>query len=52
VLFKLDGVIYNLLNKGNEMTFADLRLQSPEEDFIADAWVLPRRLMVKIGVQF
>jgi hypothetical protein len=35
-----------------EAGFADLRLQSPDEDFVADDWVLPRRLMFKFGLQF
>ena len=41
-----------MLNSDQNLTFADLRLQTPEDDFTADAWVKPRTLQFRFGLQF
>jgi hypothetical protein len=52
ITLKLDGTIYNLINAANELYFASLLLQSPEDEFEPDTWRLPRRLMIRVGVEF
>jgi hypothetical protein len=49
---KLDATIYNLTNADNELYFATLILQSPEDDFVADTWRVPRRLLIRLGIEF
>jgi hypothetical protein len=49
---KLDALVYNLLNDNADLFFSDLRLQQPGDEFIPSDWVLPRRLMVKLGLEF
>jgi len=49
---RLDGQILNLLNSGQELAFATLRLQDPSQEFIPVAWVQPRRLQIRVGLQF
>ena len=34
IIFKLDALVYNLLNDDADLFFSDLRLLSPDEDFI------------------
>ena len=52
VTLKFDAILYNLLNRDDVVYFQDLRLQSPEETFLPDQLILPRRLMVKLGFEF
>lgn len=52
ITLKLDGTIYNLTNADNELFFATLLLQSLEDDFEPAVWRLPRRLMIRVGVEF
>ncbi len=49
---RLDASVFNMLNSDQNLTFADLRLQTPEDDFTADAWVKPRTLQFRLGLQF
>jgi hypothetical protein len=49
---KLDGTLYNLTNADNELFFHTLVLQSPEDDFEPSSWRLPRRLMIRLGIDF
>jgi hypothetical protein len=49
---KLDGTIYNLTNADNALFFHTLILQSPEDDFEPGLWRLPRRLMIRLGIDF
>jgi outer membrane receptor protein involved in Fe transport len=49
---RLEGWILNLLNDDQELSYADLRLQTPEARFTADTWVEPRRLQLRVGIQF
>jgi len=49
---RLDGEILNLLNSDQELEFASLVLQDPSWTFEPVAWVQPRRLQVRIGLQF
>jgi hypothetical protein len=49
---KIDGTIYNLTNADNELFFHTLILQSPEDDFEPSEWRLPRRLMIRLGIDF
>jgi Carboxypeptidase regulatory-like domain/TonB dependent receptor-like, beta-barrel/TonB-dependent Receptor Plug Domain len=49
---RFDGYIYNILNSDTEITFASLRLQNPGETFVGDAWYKPRRLMLRVGLDF
>ena len=44
---RLDASVFNMLNSDQNLTFADLRLQTPEDDFTADAWVKPRTLQFR-----
>jgi hypothetical protein len=50
--FRIDGTIYNLFNSDTPITYADLRLQSREDEFTPDSWFDPRRLMVRVGFEF
>ncbi|MFQ5789646.1 MAG: TonB-dependent receptor domain-containing protein, partial [Acidobacteriota bacterium] len=52
VTLKLDATVYNLLNDDADLFFNDLRLQSPDDQFIPSSWVLPRRLMLRVGFDF
>jgi hypothetical protein len=49
---KIDGIIYNLLNDDAPLFLATTRLQTPGDEFTPDEWILPRRLMVKLGISF
>lgn len=49
---RADLTVYNLLNDDADTFYADLRLADPSETFIPDTWVLPRRLMFRIGFEF
>jgi hypothetical protein len=51
-VLKIDATIYNLLNDDADLFFADLRLQEPGDQFIPNDWMLPRRLMLKLGFEF
>ena len=48
---RLEGTIFNLLNSDNELEMADITL-SEGETFVPDLWTKPRRLQVRIGMQF
>jgi outer membrane receptor protein involved in Fe transport len=50
--FRIDGTIYNVFNADTPITYADLRLQSLEDDFTPTSWFDPRRLMVRVGFEF
>jgi hypothetical protein len=52
VQLRLDGQILNLLNSDQVLSYDSLTLQNPEDVFIPDAWMQPRRLQVRVGVQF
>jgi hypothetical protein len=52
VQVRLDGQILNLLNSDQVLSYDTLRLQSPGDQFVPDAWMTPRRLQVRVGVQF
>jgi hypothetical protein len=49
---KLDGTLYNLTNADDELFFHTLILQTPEDDFVANTWRYPRRLMIRVGIDF
>jgi hypothetical protein len=49
---KIDGYFYNLLNSETEIFLATLRLQNPGEEFTGTQWYKPRRLMLRVGVEF
>jgi hypothetical protein len=49
---RLEAWVLNLLNDDQELSFADLRLQTPADRFTADTWVEPRRLQFRVGIQF
>jgi hypothetical protein len=49
---KFDAYVYNLLNSETELFFSTLRIQAPGEDFVADTWWKPRRLMLRAGFDF
>jgi hypothetical protein len=48
----LEGQILNLLNSSQELSFASLVLNDASQPFIPNAWVQPRRLQLRIGLQF
>ena len=50
--FRVEGTVFNVLNSDNELNIADLRLASPDEKFIPDFWTQPRRLQLRLGIQF
>jgi hypothetical protein len=59
--FRIDGRFMNLLNQDTIISYASLRLQSPapglsvQEQFyqnVAQSWYKPRRLEVRVGVEF
>ncbi len=50
--FRIDGTIYNAFNDDSATSFATLRLQTLEEQFVPDEWFNPRRLMVRLGFEF
>ncbi|MDE0003982.1 MAG: carboxypeptidase regulatory-like domain-containing protein [Rhodospirillaceae bacterium] len=52
VSLKLDAYVYNALNSTASIGMASLRLEDPGEQFIPDAWIEPRRLMVLAGFVF
>jgi hypothetical protein len=52
VILKFDGTIYNVFNSDTGRRYASLRLQEPGEDFIADRWWQPQRLMIRVGFDF
>jgi hypothetical protein len=49
---KFDAWIYNLLNSDTAWEYASLILRNPGEDFVATRWFQPRRLMVRLGLDF
>jgi hypothetical protein len=49
---RLEGWILNLLNDDQELSFSDLRLQTANDKFTPDTWVEPRRLQLRVGIQF
>jgi hypothetical protein len=51
-LIKADLTIYNLLNDNADLFMETLRLQDVDETFIPSSWMLPRRLMIRIGFEF
>jgi len=59
--FRIDGRFMNLFNQDTIISYASLRLQSPapglsvQEQFyqnVAQSWYKPRRLEVRVGVEF
>ena len=50
-LIKLDLQFFNLLNEDASDFFQTLILQEGDE-FLPDWWVYPRRLMLRVGVEF
>jgi hypothetical protein len=52
VMLRFHTGIYNLLNDDADLFMADLRLQSPDDTFVPDNWVIPRRLIIRIGLDF
>lgn len=49
---KFVGTIYNVFNSDTGRRYASLRLHELGEDFIADRWWQPRRLMIRVGFDF
>ena len=49
---RLEGWLLNAFNDDQELSFADLRLQTPADRFTPDTWVEPRRIQFRVGVQF
>jgi hypothetical protein len=49
---RLEAWLLNALNDDQELSFADLRLQTPSDRFTADTWVEPRRVQFRVGIQF
>lgn len=52
IRLRIDGQIYNLLNSDQELSFGSLTLQNPDETFVPDTWVKPRRLQIRLGFEF
>ncbi len=52
VQFRVDAWIYNLLNSDQELFFGTLALQDTSEAFVPDTWVKPRRLQIRLGMEF
>ncbi len=49
---RVEGWIFNLLNSGQELTFSELALNSPDETFVEDFWLQPRRFQIRFGFEF
>jgi hypothetical protein len=47
----LDGTVFNLLNDDASLSLATQELNSGDE-FVATQWLLPRRLMIRVGFEF
>lgn len=49
---RLEGWLLNAFNDDQELSFADLRLQTPANRFTPETWVEPRRIQFRVGIQF
>jgi outer membrane receptor protein involved in Fe transport len=51
VVLKLDAQVFNLLNEDSHQFWETLVL-APGDTFVESEWVLPRRVMLRLGVEF
>jgi hypothetical protein len=49
---RADAWVYNLLNSDQELNFTTLVLSDPSETFVSDLWAKPRRLQLRVGLEF
>jgi hypothetical protein len=49
---RADAWVYNLLNSDQELNFTTLVLSDPTETFVPDLWAKPRRLQLRVGLEF